>query len=266
MEYRRSEIRAGVFLLLSFIILAVMVFAVSDIQSLFKKKKEVKVLFSFSDGVEKNAPVRYSGMKVGKVENVRVAPEHNDQVEMTLSVYRDTVIKQDTKAAIKTLGLVGGKYVELSSGTPEARPLGPDEALKGEESLKLEDLTKAAFTVVGKLTNIATNLDRMLGDPAISKSLKATVQNLQEVSANIKIMTSSKEEVAEGLKNLPELLKKLDESANNLKTITDKTDKLVGENRKNIDAMMESFRDMAKNLKETSEDVKAHPWKLLRKP
>ncbi len=266
MEYRRNEIRAGIFLLFSFAILVVMVFAVSDIKSLFKKKKEVRVLFSSSEGIEKNAPVRYSGMKIGKVESVRVAPEYNEQVEVTLSVYQDIVVKQDTKAAIKTLGLVGGKYVELSSGTPGARLLGPGETLKGEESLKLEDLTKAALTVVGKLTNIATNLDRMLGDPALSKSIKATVQNLQEVSANVKVMTSSKEEVAQGLKNLPELLKKLDESAANLKAITEKTDKLVGDNRKNIDAAMASFRDMAKNLKETTDDVKAHPWKLIRKP
>ena len=79
-------------------------------------------------------------------------------------------------------------------------------------------------------------------------------------------MTSSKEEVARTLKNLPEIMKKLDTSAENLKTITEKTDKLVGENRKNIDAMMESFRDMAKNLKETSDDVKSSPWKLIRKP
>jgi ABC-type transporter Mla subunit MlaD len=34
MEYRRNEIRAGVFLLVSFAILVVMIFAVSDIQSL----------------------------------------------------------------------------------------------------------------------------------------------------------------------------------------------------------------------------------------
>jgi phospholipid/cholesterol/gamma-HCH transport system substrate-binding protein len=266
MEYRRSEIRAGVFLLLSFAILVVMVFAVSDVQSLFKKKKEVKVLFAFSDGIEKNAPVRYSGMKIGKVERVRVAPEYGDQVEVTLSVYRDTVIKQDTKAAIKTLGLVGGKYVELSNGTAQARPLGPNEVLTGEKSLKLEDLTKVALEVAGKLKNIANNLDRMLGDPALTRSIKASVQNLQEISQNINVMTSSKEEVAQGLKNLPELLKKLEESADNLKAITDKTDTLIGDNKKNIDDMLESFKDIAKNLKETTDDVKRHPWKLLRKP
>ena len=266
MEYRRTEIRAGVFLLLSFLVLAVMVFTVSDIQSLFRKKKEVRALFLFSDGIEKNAQVRFSGIKIGKVENVRVAPEQGDKVELTLSVFSDIVIKEDTKAAIKSLGLVGGKYVELSGGTPQAKPLARGAALIGDESLKLEDVSKAALDVIEKLRNIATNLDRMLGDPAMAKSLKTTVKNLQEVSENLKVMTSSKEEVAQGLKNLPELLKKIDESATNLKAITEKSDKIVSDNRKNIDEMIVHFREMGKNLEEASEEVKKAPWKLLRKP
>lgn len=266
MEYRRTEIRAGVFLLLSFALLVVMVFAVSDIGSLFKKKKEVKALFLFSDGIEKDAQVRLSGIKIGKVAKIRVAPEHADKIELTLNVFSDTVLKEDTKAAIKTLGLVGGKYVELTGGSSQAPLLKPEGTIIGEESLKLDDLTKVAIDVAGKLRNIATNLDRMLGDPALAKSLKTTVQNLQEVSANIKVMTSSKDEVAQGLKKLPELLKKLDESANNLKAITEKSDKIVGENKKNIDEMVAHFRDMGKNLKDASEEIKKQPWKLLRKP
>src|SRR5574341_1492456 len=234
MEYRRTEIRAGVFLLLSFAILVVMVFAVSDIQSLFRKKKEVKALFLFSDGIEKNAQVRFSGIKIGRVENIRVAPEYGDKIELILSVYSDTVIKQDTRAAIKSLGLVGGKYVELTGGSPQARPLPPDGMIIGEESLKLEDLTKIALDATGKLKNMADNLDRMLGDPAMAKTLKTTVRNLQEVSDNLKVMTSGKEEVAQDRKSLPDMLKKIDESATSLKAITERSDKLVSENRKNI--------------------------------
>ena len=266
MEYRRTEIRAGIFLLLSFAILVVMVFAVSDIQSLFKKKKEMKVLFLFSDGIEKNAQVRLSGIKVGKVADIRVAPEFADKIELTLSIISETVIKQDTKAAIKSLGLVGVKYVELTGGTPQARLLEPGGMIIGEESFKLEDLTKGALEVAGKLKNIAANLDHMLGDPALAKSLKITIRNLQEASANVKAMTSNKDEVAQTLKNLPILLKKIDESADNLKALTEKSDKIVGDNTKNIDEMVEHFRDMGKNLKDASEEIKKAPWKLLRKP
>jgi len=266
MEYRRNEIRAGIFLMLSFVILVVMVFAVSDIQSLFRKKKEVKALFMFSDGIEKNAQVRISGIKIGKISNIRVAPEYGDKVELTLSVFSDTVIKQDARAAIKSLGLVGGKYVELTGGTPQAHVLEPGGIIIGEESMKLEDLTKAGIEVAGKLKNIATNLDHILGDPAVAKSIQSMVQNLQEITANVKVATSSKEEVAQSLKNLPEILKKLETITGNLKDITDKADKILGDNKKNIDATIENVKEMTKNLKETTEEVKKEPWKLLRKP
>lgn len=266
MDYRRNEIRAGVFLLFSFTILVVMIFAVSDVQSLFKNKKEVKVLFLASDGIEKNAPVRLSGIKVGKVTNIRVATEHGDKIELTLSVFSDTVIKRDTKASIKTQGLIGGKYVELSGGSLKSPVVEPGGMIIGEESFKVDELTKMALDVVVKLKHIANNIDTLVGDPALAKSLKTTIANLQDVSSDIKVMTSSKEEVAQGLKNLPELLKKLDASAESLKAITAKSDTIVTENKKNIDAAMISFKEMAQNLKETTDDVKSHPWKLLRKP
>lgn len=266
MEYRRSEIRAGIFILAAFAVLVVMVFAVSDIQSLFKRKRDVRAVFTFSEGIEKNAPVRYSGMKIGKVKRVRVAPELGDKIELTLSIYRDVILKEDSKATIKSLGLVGGKYIDISTGSPKAKPMPPDAVIQGEETLKLEDLTRAGLEVVAKLRNIANNLNRVLGSADVARSLTATVKNIEEITSNLKTMTSSKEEVAAGLKNLPEMLKKLEESANNLKMITEKADKLIGENKKNIDATLENVREMTKNLKETTEEVKKHPWKLIRKP
>lgn len=284
MEYRRSEVGAGIFILVSFIILALMIFAVSDIQSLFKKKKEIKVLFQYSDGIEKNAPVRYSGIKIGKVTNIRMAPEFGDKVELTLSIYRDAIIKEDTRAAIKTQGLVGDKYVELSGGSPQMPVLEPGKLLIGEESFKLEDLTKAGLELVTKMKGIANNIDRiannidrMTGDPATTASIKTILHNLQDTSANLEVMTSSKDEVAQGLKNLPEMLKKLEESttvilkkledsSTNLKAVTEKTDTMLGDNKKKIDDTLDNIKQMTQNLKETSEDVKSHPWKLIRKP
>lgn len=266
MEYRRSEIRAGIFILTAFTVLVVMVFSVSDIPSMFKPKKDVKAVFEMSEGIEKNAPVRYSGMKIGKVKKIRVAPELGDRIELTLSVYRDVVIKEDSSAAIKTLGLVGGKYVEISTGTPKSRPLPPGGVIKGEGALRIEDLTRAGLEVVEKLRNIADNLNKVLGNAEIARSITATVKNMEQITANLKTITANKDEISHSLENIPELVKKLDESATNLKMITEKADRLLGENKKNIDATLENIREMTKNLKETTEEVKKHPWKLIRKP
>jgi phospholipid/cholesterol/gamma-HCH transport system substrate-binding protein len=280
MEYRKNEIRAGIFILVSFSILVVLLFAVSDLKGIFKKREEFKVIFTASEGLEKNASVRYAGIRIGRVSDMRVVPELGGKVELTLSIYEEAAIKEDVKVSIKTTGLVGKKYVSLEGGSPEAKPLMTGAVLYGGESQSMEDLTKMGLEVAGKLKHIAGNLDRLLGDPALSKSIKGTVLNVQEVTEdikgvvlnaqevteNVKVMTSSKEEVAQSLKNLPELLKKLDASVANLKEITDKTDKIVGENTKNVDATMENLKEITTNLKELTDDVKKHPWKLIRKP
>jgi phospholipid/cholesterol/gamma-HCH transport system substrate-binding protein len=273
MQYRKSEIRAGAFILTSFVITVVMLFSVSDLQGIFKKRKEYKVLFLSNDGLEKHANVRISGIRVGRVSNMRVVPELGNKVELTLDVFEDAVIKEDVKASIKTLGLVGKKYVDISGGTPDAKPLRPGAVLYGDESLRMEDLTRMTMEVVGKLQGVAQNIEkivqnveRTVGDPTLAKNIKGAVQNVNEITENVKVMTSSREQVAETLKNLPELLKKVDASVANLRDITEKTDQLVGENRKSMDVTMENVKEITANLKEMTEDVKKHPWKLIRKP
>jgi phospholipid/cholesterol/gamma-HCH transport system substrate-binding protein len=273
MEYRKNEIRAGVLILTAFVVGVVMLFSVSDLQGIFKKRTQYKVLFSSNDGLEKHANVRISGIRIGRVSDMRVVPELGNKVELTLDVYSDAVIKDDVKVSIKTLGLVGKKYVDISGGSPNAKPLAPGAVLYGEESLKLEDLTRMAMDVADRLKGVAQNVEkivrnveRTVGDPALAKNVKGAVQNVNDITENVKVMTASKDEVAQTLKNLPELLKKVDAAVANLKEITDKADTIVGENRKNVDATMANVKEITQNLKDLTADVKSHPWKLIRKP
>jgi len=273
MQYRKNEIRAGAFILTSFVIMVVLLFSVSDLQGIFKKRKEYKVIFLSNDGLEKHANVRISGIRIGRVSGMRVVPELGNKVELTLDVFEDALIKEDVKVSIRTLGLVGKKYVDVSGGTLNAKLLRPGSVLYGEESLKIEDLTRMAMEVVGKLMGVAQNIEkivqnveRTVGDPALAKNINGAVRNVNEITENVKVMTASKDEVAQTLKSLPDLLKTVDASVDNLRELIEKIDGLVGENRKNVDATMENVKEITNNLKEMTDDVKKHPWKLIRKP
>jgi ABC-type transporter Mla subunit MlaD len=61
-------------------------------------------------------------------------------------------------------------------------------------------------------------------------------------------------------------MKKLEETVSNLKTITDKTDTLLGDNKKKVDETLANVTQITQNLKELTEDLKKSPWKLIRKP
>jgi len=60
---------------------------------------------------------------VGKVQNIKLDPENPQQVQLLFAIEHGTPIKQDTLAVLKSQGLTGIAYVELSGGAPSAPPL-----------------------------------------------------------------------------------------------------------------------------------------------
>ncbi|MGO8754305.1 MAG: MlaD family protein, partial [Gallionellaceae bacterium] len=67
-------------------------------------------------GLNLNAPVRYRGVEVGRVQKIALAPENVEQVQLTLNIERGTPVKVDTVAVLQTQGLTGLAFVELTGG------------------------------------------------------------------------------------------------------------------------------------------------------
>ena len=76
-------------------------------------------------GLNLNAPVKYSGVDVGKVQEIRLDPGNPQRVNLLFAIERGTPIKEDTVAVLKTQGLTGIAYVELSGGARDSPPLRP---------------------------------------------------------------------------------------------------------------------------------------------
>jgi phospholipid/cholesterol/gamma-HCH transport system substrate-binding protein len=72
-------------------------------------------------GLNLNAPVKYNGVDVGKVRQIQLDPGNPEQVNLLFAIERGTPIREDTVAVLKTQGLTGIAYVELSGGTRAAR-------------------------------------------------------------------------------------------------------------------------------------------------
>jgi phospholipid/cholesterol/gamma-HCH transport system substrate-binding protein len=119
-------------------------------------------------GLNLNAPIKYNGVAVGNVRSIELDPANPELVHLMFAIERGTPVKQDTVAVLKTQGLTGIAYVELSGGTAGAALLHPTShapypqiQTKPSLSARLENVLT---TVLAKLDSTSTNINAILSD------------------------------------------------------------------------------------------------------
>ena len=119
-------------------------------------------------GLNLNAPVKYNGVDVGKVREIRLDPGNPERVNLLFAIERGTPIREDTVAVLKTQGLTGIAYVELSGGARDAPPLVatagnqyPIIRTKPSLSARLENVLTS---VLAKLDSTSNNINSILSD------------------------------------------------------------------------------------------------------
>lgn len=141
-------------------------------------------------GLSTNAPVKYNGVDVGKVQEIHLDPGNPDRVNLLFAIERGTPIKEDTVAVLKTQGLTGIAYVELSGGTRGAAPLRvippaeyPVIRTKPSLSARLENILS---NVLAKLDSTSSSINAILSDEnraAFSSALASIAAVTQTIAA-----------------------------------------------------------------------------------
>ena len=119
-------------------------------------------------GLNLNAPVKFSGVDVGKVHEIHLDPANPERVRLIFAIERGTPIKEDTEAVLKTQGLTGIAYVELVGGSPDSPPLRPASEgamplIRTKPSLSAR-LENVLTSVLAKLDRTSVNIDAVLSD------------------------------------------------------------------------------------------------------
>ena len=119
-------------------------------------------------GLNVDAPVKVLGVDVGKVTRIEIDRQNSEQVRLHFLIEQGTPIKQDSVAVLKTQGLTGIAYVELSGGSAEAALLvrGPDGRpptipFKLSLTARLENVLTA---VLGNVDRVSNNLNAVFDD------------------------------------------------------------------------------------------------------
>ncbi|MEO8432019.1 MAG: MlaD family protein [Acidobacteriota bacterium] len=157
--------RVGVVVLIALVAIMSGIFIIGRRANLFRKKFPYETRFESAAGLVTGNPVRLNGVTVGNVIEVVLSPDPADRtVRVVYDVDRRAAprLRKGTRASIKTIGLLGDKYVDLEGGTAEEPEVQIGGAIPAAPGAGIEKLLEGSGDLLTDLSGIARSLKNIL--------------------------------------------------------------------------------------------------------
>jgi len=209
------EMQAGIFLCVGLLAIMITILMMGGGQSLFAKTYLIHLEVNDTSGLAKGASVRSGGVKIGLVENIDFS-ESFEHVRITLKIDETSRqrIKEDSMVTMQTQGVLGDKYIEISGGSPGAKPLPTGGTIGVSAGKDLSAVFAEGSDALQLLKENLANLKVLTASLARKNQMEAIMTNLSETSGNLKEITK-KLNSSQAMENLGHTMK-------NLQAVTDK--------------------------------------------
>lgn len=213
-------------------------------------------------GLNTDAPVKYMGVDVGKVREIAIDPADSSQVRLRFQIELGTPIKTDTEAVLKTQGLTGIAYIELSSGTPGSPPLLardgndiPTIASRPSLSTRLESILT---TVLASVERVSSSLQATF-DPdtraALRRMLQDTAALTHTIASQQAALASSISDTARTARNTARASEHLGSAIDRVAKAADTVDTMAKSVAASGDRAARSVETAADGIQETRLDT-----------
>ncbi len=160
---RAQKARLGIFLTVSGSVLLIMLLYITG-KNVFEKRDEYFIRYEdvSVSGVEVGAQVKYHGVRVGRVDHIKIDDQEVSTIIVEISLLDGTPVKTDVRAEITALSLTGLKIIELTGGSNEAALLEPGTEIPAGAS-PLQAFTGRVEAVSEKLEIVLSNFIELTG-------------------------------------------------------------------------------------------------------
>jgi phospholipid/cholesterol/gamma-HCH transport system substrate-binding protein len=136
---RRSvlDLAVGVFVLLGILALGWLSIRLGKVDFVGGKNYTVTADFPSAGGLKNGSSIEIAGVEIGRVSTVQLA---NYQARVVLSIRNDVKLTEDSIVSIKTRGLIGEKFVQISPGGSDRMIKPGGKITEVEPPIDLEEL------------------------------------------------------------------------------------------------------------------------------
>ncbi len=250
------EVTVGVFVVVGILLLSMVVFGVSGIY-FFRPGYALKIDFNFVGIIDRGAPVRYAGVKVGEVKKMEILGEGGGEgiVRLTMFVVKGVQIYENDKISIKGTHIMAEPHIEIepASGS-RGRLLRNGDRVKGIDPISMDELILHGKEIATKVNYFLEEMGTMVKDAQGKDVLKRSLLNLSELTASLNMIVKGREE------ELGNALSNLSRSAEELSVLLERANRGEG----TVGRLMVED-ELYEDMREFVQEIKRHPWRLLKK-
>jgi phospholipid/cholesterol/gamma-HCH transport system substrate-binding protein len=195
----KFKVRLGLFIAGGLMIFVVAVFIIGRQKNLFVPVYKLTTTFYNVSGLQVGNNIRFSGINVGTVDNIKIINDSTVQVDMLIQKNVQKFIKADCEAAIGSAGLIGDRILIITQGSSDAplakdgqqilskEPVEPD-AIMASLQVTADNAVIISDQLAGIMTQINSGhgtLGRFIKDSTIASNINQTIVNLKKSSKGL---------------------------------------------------------------------------------
>lgn len=213
----RATARVGLLVMVALALAGVAVFLLGEKQNLFRAKNHYYVRLASANGLQVGAAVQLNGVNVGQVVDVLLPEDMGEtqlRVRLAVDARYEQRIRADSQARIKTLGLLGDKFVEVTSGSPAAPAIPEEGEIPSAPTTNVdqlvasgEDMMNNVLTISSQLAAILSRMERgegLLGE--LTRDVEPGKKMTTELYATLESLRRAAEKIETGRGPMPRLL------------------------------------------------------------
>lgn len=247
--------KIGLFALAVLTVLAVLVLKIEDLPFSGKARaRTVEISFQDVAGLDDKSAVRIAGVRVGRVDGIRLLPDGTAVARLLLE--QDVELRDGSWGQVKNLGLLGDKYVELFPGDPAKPRLAEGTRLQGRVPVQFDELTKLARDIGKDVKELSGALSSSLGGEAGEAKINRIVDNVGALAEQLrKLVEANRQNVDVTVANLREF------SASIRETLA-RIDRILDENRSGVKGSVANIEDLSGRLRLSADNLNSITTKI----
>ncbi len=198
-DKERFKIKLGLFVLIGTLLFVVAIFIIGRQKNLFDPVFVLSTKFYNVSGLQVGNNVRFSGINVGTVDNIKIVNDSTVQVDMLIKQDVQRFIKSDSEVAIGSEGIIGDRILIISQGGGKSamvkgggyltstEPIETDAIIESIEvtALNAENITNDLANIVANINSGKGTIGRLIQDTTIADNLSRTMRNLRSGSKGL---------------------------------------------------------------------------------